>query len=277
MGTEFITKHVKAFFRESTGRFFAMAVIGIVSLFFAGGIAPDLLLLNLILAMISTFAFTVFVLLTLYNRSSNKLQIQIDVLSDKYGIMEETLTGKISLLEHYTPYAIAEIVLPDLVFVHSNTNWLSVTGWKITELNKILLDVKIEQRTELLVTLLYEKDSQEIIKNILYGRISGDTTAKRVKNISLRHKNGEEKPITLQTHLIKKEGSRSLYQLFISDESIIKDLIDSIELQNNTFKGMLAKFSHIHNEKDEANKFLQEMQKVTKEALKKTGTFNINE
>lgn len=272
--TDFISKHVRAFFRESTGRFFAMAAIGIFSLIVTGSIAPHLLSLIIGLAMFSTFSLTLSVFFKLNNKDKNRMSTRIETLEEKYENMEETLTGKISLLEHYTPYAIAEFVLPDSVFVHSNTNWLSVTGWKISELNEILLDAPIEKRSELVSTLLYSDETQDIVKNILYARISGDTTPKRISNAMLKHKSGKSKPITIQTHLLKKERQRSLYQLFITDESVIKDLIESIEIQNTTFKGMLSRFSHVHDEKGEMNNYIQQMQEITQTALKNVEQVN---
>lgn len=262
---------IKRFVNE-TGKHLAIGIITIATFIITGQIIPSSL-------YITTFVFVPIIIMSLiiyiisYFYHKNKLEMKNDFLAlaqshkrlgDEFtsSIMaiEQKLIGRIKALETYSPYAIMELDSKGTI-LRTNAHFEFLFGWNENTLNTELRKFPPDQRAEKLSLILAENSDQGRLKIEFLSRISGDIENKEYKDVYFKNRAGINFPGSLQIAIIHDERGY-ITQYFISDDTNIKAMMETIQGQNDTINRLIGAFAHMQSEKSYTDDLILELEQM---------------
>ncbi len=270
--TEVSFKDQIKLFINSTGKHLAIALISIITFLITGQIIPSsLYVTTFVIIPIIITALIVYLISYFYHKNKEEMRSDFLALAQAHkrlgdefttSIMEieQKLIGRIKALETYNPYAIMELDQHGTI-LRTNPHFEFIFGWNENTLNQDLQKFPTDQRAERLAFLLSESSDQERLKNEFYSRIKGDIENKEYKDLYLKHKSGSHFPGSLQIAIIHDERGY-ITQYFISDDTNMKAMLETIQGQNDTINRLIGVFAHMQSEKAYTDDLIQELEQL---------------
>ena len=262
---------IKRFVNE-TGKHLAIGIITIATFVITGQIIPSsLYITTFVIVPIIIMGLIVYIISYFYHK--NKLEMKNDFLAlaqshkrlgDEFtsSIMaiEQKLIGRIKALETYSPYAIMELDSKGSI-LRTNSHFEFLFGWNENTLNSELRKFPPDQRAERLALLLAENSDQGRLKIEFLSRFNGDIENKEYKDLYLKNKTGSNFPGSLQIAIIHDERGY-ITQYFISDDTNIKAMMETIQGQNDTINRLIGVFAHMQSEKSYTDDLILELEQI---------------
>lgn len=272
--TEVSVKDQVKQFIHATGKHVGLAVISIITFLITGQIIPSsLYLITFVIIPIIITAVIIYLISYFYHK--NQVEMRSDFmalakahkrLGDEFSssiiAIEQKLSGRIKALETYNPYAIMELDNKSGIILRTNPHFEFLFGWNENTLNQELLKYSIDQRSQRLAFLLSEKNDQEKLQKEFLSRINGDIENKEYKDLYLKSKEGIYFPGSLQIAIIQDSQKGYITQYFISDDTNIKAMIETIQGQNDTINRLIGVFAHMQSEKAYTDEFIKELENL---------------
>ena len=262
---------IKRFVNE-TGKHLAIGIITIATFVITGQIIPSsLYITTFVIVPIIIMGLIVYIISYFYHK--NKLEMKNDFLAlaqshkrlgDEFtsSIMaiEQKLIVRIKALETYSPYAIMELDSKGSI-LRTNSHFEFLFGWNENTLNSELRKFPPDQRPERLALLLAENSDQGRLKYEFLSRFSGDIENKEYKDLYFKNKTGSNFPGSLQIAIIHDERGY-ITQYFISDDTNIKAMMETIQGQNDTINRLIGVFAHMQSEKSYTDDLILELEQI---------------
>ena len=260
-------------FINSTGKHFAIALISIITFLITGQIIPSsLYITTFVIIPIIITALIIYLISYFFHKNKEEMRSGFLALAQAHkrlgdeftnSIMqiEQKLIGRIKALETYNPYAIMELENNSGIILRTNPHFEFIFGWNENTLNHELQKFPVDQRAERLAYLLAETSDQERLKNEFYSRIKGEIENKEYKNLYLKNKSGSHFPGSLQIAMIHDERGY-ITQYFISDDTNIKAMLETIQGQNDTINRLIGVFAHMQTEKAYTDDLIHELEQL---------------
>lgn len=271
--TELSFKEQVKQFINATGKHLGLAIISIISFLITGQIIPQSLYI-VTFVIIPIIITAVIIYLISYFNHKNKEEMRSDFmalaqahkrLGDEFTssmmAIEQKLIGRIKALETYNPYAIMELESKNCTILRTNPHFQYLFGWNENSLNEELLKFPLDQRAQRLAYLIVEKSDQERLQKEFFSRIKGDIENKEYKDLYLKSKNGTYFPSTVQIAIVQDEKGY-IIQYFISDDTNIRAMLETIHGQNDTINRLIGVFTHLQSERAYTDELIQELEQV---------------
>lgn len=260
-------------FINATGKHLAIGLISIITFIITGQIIPSsLYVTTFVIIPIIITALIVYLISYFYHKNREEMRSDFIALAQAHkrlgdefttSIMEieQKLIGRIKALETYNPYAIMELDCQTGNILRTNPHFEYIFGWNENTLNQELAKFSSDQRAERLAFILSESSDQERLTNEFYARLSGDTENKEYKDLYLKHKSGTHFPGSLQIAIIHDERGY-ITQYFISDDTNMKAMLETIQGQNDTINRLIGVFAHMQSEKAYTDDLIHELEQL---------------
>lgn len=280
--TEVSVKDQLKQFIHATGKHVALAVITIITFLITGQIIPSsLYLITFVIIPIIITAVIIYLISYFYHKNQEEMRSDFmalakahkrlgDEFSSSILEIEQKLSGRIKALETYNPYAIMELDCKTGIILRTNSHFEFLFGWNENTLNQELLKYPIDQRSQRLAFLLSEKTDQEKLEKEFQSRIKGDIENKEYKDLYLKSKDDIFFPGSLQIAIIQDSKGEYITQYFISDDTNIKAMIETIQGQNDTINRLIGVFAHMQSEKAYTDELIKELEDLKVEIHDKT-------
>jgi len=271
--TEVSFKDQIKLFINATGKHLAIGLISIITFIITGQIIPSsLYLTTFVIIPIIVTALIVYLISYFYHKNREEMRSDFLALAQAHkrlgddfttSIMEieQKLIGRIKALETYNPYAIMELDCQTGNILRTNPHFEYIFGWNENTLNQELVKYPFDQRAERLAFILSESSDQDRLKNEFYSRFQGDTENKEYKDLYLKNKSGIHFPGSLQIAIIHDERGY-ITQYFISDDTNMKAMLETIQGQNDTINRLIGVFAHMQSEKTYTDDLINELEQL---------------
>jgi PAS domain S-box-containing protein len=272
-----IGTQIKEFVGEA-GKKFALTITFIVVLLFSGQAVPSeqaIMVYTVILMIV--FGILLYIVWWLGEKKNQQLFTDIigiaknqkkigDNLSEEIVKLELRLVGRIKILEQYTPYAIFEFDTTTQRIIHVNEQFESITGWSKKEANEEIDKIPEDQRPLALVKMFIQEEQQLYVQELIRARLSGEDLPKQ-HILWYRRKNGEVFPARLAIHVFY-EGGRRIIQGFISDDTEMRDMKETIRAQKGLIDSLTNEFARVYTGKQKGMDLIEELKKQTKKSTR---------
>ena len=270
--TEVSFKDQIRLFINATGKHLAIGLISIATFLITGQIIPSsLYVTTFVIIPIIITAIIVYLVSYFYHKNREEMRSDFLALAQAHkrlgdefttSIMEieQKLIGRIKALETYNPYAIMEINTQGTI-LRTNAHFEYIFGWNENTLNNELHKYTPEQRSERLAIILAEQNDQNRLQSEFNSRFQGDIENKEYIDLYFKHKSGTHFPGSLQIAIINDERGY-ITQYFISDDTNVKAMLETIQGQNDTINRLIGAFAHMQSEKAYTDDLIQELEQL---------------
>lgn len=267
-------EQLKRFINE-TGKHLALGIIFIITFIVTGQIIPQsLYITTFIIVPIIITALVIYIIVYFYNKYKEEMRGDFLALAQSHkrlgdeftnSIMqiEQKLIGRIKALEAYSPYAIMELDGKGNI-LRTNPHFEYLFGWNENTLNAELSKFSPDQRSERLSYLLAEPSDQQRLQIEFFSRLKGDIENKEYKDLYFKQKSGNHFPGSVHIAIIHDERGY-ITQYFISDDTNIKAMMETINGQNDTINRLIGVFAHLQSEKAYTDDLIIELEQLKSE------------
>lgn len=273
--SELSLKEQIARFVSETGKHLAIGIIFILTFLITGQIIPQSLYLTTgIVIFVIIPALIIYIISYFYHKNRQEMRNDFLALAQSHkklgdeftnSIMEieQKLIGRIKALETYNPYGILELDSQGNI-LRTNPHFEYLFGWNENTLNTELHKFPPEQRVERLAFLIAESSDQPRLQAEFLSRINGDVENKEYRDLYFKSKTGVHFPGSLQIAIISDERDKRGYitQYFVSDDTNVKAMIETIQGQNDTINRLIGVFAHLQSEKAYTDDLIYELEKM---------------
>ncbi len=179
-------------------------------------------------------------------------------MNDEFIKMEQQLTGKIGILEMYSPHGIVEWDLVGMKIINVNRQFDQITGWCENTLTELMgtKETTEEKSTILINSLFHHKFVEEFQQTLMDGILHNDNDPSRSK-VWMKHKDGHYFPVSLSVNVLSINRVTRIAQIFISDETDVQDMLGTIREQNTTINRLVEYFAVSRTEYESTSKLIE--------------------